>query len=121
MKSVLMIAMLFVTLACPSTPPLEQNARDASAALGGLLTTAEAQHQECVADSTPQTCQIIKRGVSGQGALITALETYCGMTISPTLDPSTPCVPVKSATTALQSAIANANQLVTEVKGTVTP
>ncbi len=120
-KVLLLVPLLAATLACPPSQPIETNARDVSASLSGVLVTAQSQHQECVQDSTPQTCQVIKRGVSGENALITALETYCGMQISPTLDTSTPCSPVKDALGALQTAISNAQQLTTEVKGTVTP
>lgn len=120
-KTLWLLPLLAITLACP-TPALEQNARDASASLGGLLTAAQAQHQECVADSTPVTCQTIKRGVSGQNALITSLETYCGWDVTGAPPPvGTQCTPVTSAESALQSAITNANQLTNEVKGTVKP
>lgn len=120
-KALLLVPLLACTLACPTTP-LEQNARDVSASLQGLLTTAQAQHQECVADKSTPTCQTISRGVAGQNTLVTTIELYCGWSTSaPPPDTTATCVPVKSAAGALNSAIANANQLVTEVKGVVTP
>ena len=116
------LAILLCGFACPASQPLEQNARDASASLGGVVSAAQAQHQECLSDATSTTCQTIKRGVSGQNALVTAIETYCGWsTTTPPPDTTATCVPVKSAASALQSAISNANQLTTEVKGTVKP
>lgn len=121
MKKFLWLPLLLVTLACPGTQ-LEQNARDVSASLGGLLQTAQAQHQECLSDATSATCQTIKRGVSGQNALITSLESYCGWsTTAPPPDTGATCVPVKGLESSLKSAISNANQLVTEIKGTVKP
>ncbi len=125
MKTLLLVPVLafMFTFACPSArQSLEANARDAAAALGGELQTAQAQHQACIEDPTPTACQTIKRGVAGQNALVTALETYCGWSV--TADPppvGTACSPVSTAQGALTSAIANANQLVTEVLVTVKP
>ena len=118
-KILLLLAATIVLVGCGG---LENNARDVAASLNGVLTSAQTQHQECVADSTPQTCQLIKRGVSAQNALITATEGYCGWsTTAPPPDPTTKCVPVKGAEAALKSAITNANELTLEIKGTVTP
>lgn len=120
-KALLLIPLLACTLACPTTP-IEQNARDTSAALGGLLTEAQAQHQECKDDASPAVCQTISRAVSGQNTLVTSVELYCGWaTSAPPPDTSATCVPVKSTATALQSAINNAQQLINEVKGVVKP
>ncbi len=127
MKSLVLVPLLafMFMFACPSNPSsqsLEANARDAAAALGGELQTAQAQNQACIQDPTPVACQTIKRGVSGQNALVTALETYCGWSVAAEAPPvGTPCTPVSTAQGALTFAITNANQLVTEVKGTVHP
>ncbi len=126
MKKLLLLpvmALLLCGFACPSNPgALQQNARDAAAALGGELQTAQAQNQACIQDSTPIVCQTIKRGVSGQNVLITALETYCGWSVAAEPPPvGTVCTPVTTAQTALTSAISNANQLVIEVKGAIKP
>jgi hypothetical protein len=116
------LAILLCGFACNDTNKLEQNARDTTAALGGLLTTAQAQFMaSCTADKTQPNCVLINRGVQGQNALITALETYCSMPVSPFLDPNTPCTPVASAQAGLQTALNNATQLVTEIKGVVKP
>src|SRR6267378_3648506 len=91
------LSLLAICLACP-TSSLEKNARDVAASLGGLLSSAQAQHQECVADPTPTVCQTIKRGVSGQNALVTSLEAYCGWSVAGEPPPvGTACTPVKSA------------------------
>lgn len=117
-KLIAVLAMTLVMVACSSP---ESQARDTAAALGGLLTTAQNQHQtECQANPQQSVCQLINRGIAGQNALITATETYCSMPLSPTPpDPSTVCTPVKSAEPALKAAIANANQLINEIKGVV--
>jgi hypothetical protein len=114
------IALLLCGFACPAnTNNLAQNARDTSAALGGLLTQAQSQYMsQCLADNTGSSCTLINRGVQGQNALITALESYCSMPIGTAL-PSTTCVPVASAQAGLQSALDNATQLVNEIKGVI--
>ena len=74
----------------------------------------------CTANSGQEICQLINRGISGQNALITAVEAYCGWT--PTLappDPQATCVPVKSAQAALEAAIANAATLTLQIKGAI--
>lgn len=122
MKRLALSLVLALTLMGCSTP-LENNARDAAAALGGTLTVAIAQNQTaCTANPTASTCQLIARGVATQNALITAIETYCGWnTTTPPTDMTAKCVPVKGAIPTLQSAIANANAMTLEVKGIVKP
>ena len=118
-KLSLLLAATIVLVGCG----LENNARDSAAALNGVLTSAQAQHlAECQADPSMPHCQLIKRGISGQNALITATESYCGWsTTAPPPDPTTKCVPVKGAEAALKAAITNANELTLEIKGTVKP
>lgn len=120
MKKLCLLLLLIPLIGCPKT---EQNARDAAAALRGLLTTAQTQYQtSCQANSTQTVCQSINRGVSAQNALITATESYCGWsTTAPPPDPMTVCVPVKSAEAALKSATANANQAIAEIRGVIHP
>ena len=119
MKKLLLLPLLLLLTGCPK----DKNARDTAAALKGLLATAQTQYQaSCQANSTQATCQTINRGVAAQNALITAIETYCSMAISPTPPPdSMPCTPVKSYESALTTAIANANQAITEVKTVIKP
>lgn len=119
----MLLTMLLITLgaAClmiAGCTPIEQNARDAAAALGGSLAAAQAKYQAtCTANPAQTVCTTINRGVAGQNALVTAVETYCGWsTTAPPADMTTKCVPVKSAEGALTSAIANANRLTLEVK-----
>jgi len=124
MKKLLLLpimALLLCGFACNQNQAnLAQNARDTTAALGGLLETAQAQYMaSCTADKTAPNCALISRGVQGQNALISALETYCSMPINPNLDPATPCTPVSSAQAGLQTALNNATQLITEIKGVI--
>jgi hypothetical protein len=98
---------------------LENQARDVAAALSGSIVAAQTKYQgSCTANPTQQICQTINRGVSGENALITAVETYCGWAVTPAPpDPNTKCVPVKSAAAVLQAAIANAFALTVQIKG----
>ena len=124
MKKLLLIPIMVVLLggfACQTKNSLAQNARDTSAALGGLLTQAQNQYMTaCTADKTQPTCTLINRGVAGQNALISATESYCGFKIG-TADPTAVCVPVASAQAGLQAALSNATQLVNEIKKVVQP
>lgn len=101
--------------------PLENQARDTAAALSGAIVAAQTKYQaSCTANPAQEICGVINRGVSGENALITAVETYCGWT--PTLvppDPKATCVPVSSAQGALQAAIANAATLASQIKGAI--
>ena len=116
--SALALGLTLVTVGCT---PVEQNARNAAAALQGSLVAAQAQYgATCKANPTQAVCQLVNRAVSGQNALITASETYCGWSaVAPPQDQTTPCVPVKSAEAALIVATANATELVLEIKGVV--
>jgi hypothetical protein len=109
---------LLMMLGCS---PLENQARDTAAALSGSIAAAQARYQSsCAANPRQEICQVINRGVSGQNALITAVETYCGW--APSLappDPDAKCVPVRSAETALRTAIANAATLTLQIKGAI--
>ena len=113
--SVLVLTLLPV-LGCS---PLENQARDTAAALSGSIAAAQGKYQaSCAANPAQEICQVINRGVSGENALLTAIETYCGWTPSlAPLDPTAKCVPVKSAQAGLQAAIANAATLTLEIKG----
>ncbi len=101
--------------------PLENQARDAAAALSGSIVAAQTKYQDsCTANPRQEICQVINRGVSGENALITAVETYCGW--APTLAPpdaAAKCIPVRSAETALRAAIANAATLTSQIKGAI--
>src|SRR6516164_3895374 len=95
--SVIFLALCVLpTLACS---PLEEQGRDAAAALSGSIAAAQAKYQaSCAANPAQQICQVINKGVSGENALITAIETYCGLSLNPAPpDPTAKCVPVKSA------------------------
>jgi hypothetical protein len=115
---VLLICCALVMIGCS---PLEQKARDTAAALSGSIVAAQAQYQaSCAANPTQNVCQLINRGVSGENALVTAVETYCGWdtTVGPP-DPTAQCVAVKSAQAALEAAIANAATLTLQIKGAI--
>lgn len=116
--TLLLVLALLPMLGCS---PLENQARDTAAALSGAIVAAQTKYQaSCSANSAQEICGVINRGISGENALITAVETYCGWT--PTLappDPAATCVPVKSAQAALQAAIANAATLTSQIKGAI--
>ena len=114
----LLICCLLPMLGCS---PLESQARDTAAALSGSLVAAQSKYQAtCNQNPAQEICQIINRGVSGQNALITAVETYCGWsaTLAPP-DPAAKCIPVKTAQAALEAAIANAATLTAQIKGAI--
>ena len=112
----LLAVSLLVLVACS---PLENQARDVAAALSGSIVAAQGKYQgSCAANPSQAICQAINRGVSGENALVTAVETYCGWAVTPPpLDPNAMCVPVKSASAVLQTAIANAAALTVQIKG----
>jgi len=117
LKIVLLVVGLLAMLGCS---PIENRARDTAAALSGSIIAAQTKYQaSCAANANEEVCQLINRGVSGENALITAVETYCGW--APTLapDPTATCVPVKSMEAGLQAAIANAAALTLEIKGAI--
>jgi len=121
MRTLTAILIIFGLLPMLGCSPLENQARDTAAALSGSIVAAQTKYEaSCAANPSQQICEIINRGVSGENALITAVETYCGW--APTLappDPAAKCVPVRSAQAALQTAIANAATLTLQIKGAI--
>lgn len=115
---VITLTLVLFELGCS---PVEQQARDTAAALGGMLAVAQTQNQTvCTATPTAPVCTTINKAISAQNALVTAVETYCGWsTTTPPGDANAKCVPVKTAEAGLQSAISNAQVFVTELKGVV--
>jgi len=115
---ILLVLCLFPMLGCSS---LENQARNAAAALSGSIVAAQNKYQAaCVANPSQEICRVINRGVSGENALITAVETYCGWSVTAAPpDPAATCVPVKSAEAALRAAIANAAALTVQIKGAI--
>ena len=112
----LSLASCMVMLGCQ---PIENSARDTAAALSGSIVAAQSKYQtSCVANPSQSVCQLINKGVHGENALISPVETYCGwsVTLAPP-DPTAVCVPVKSAQAGLQAAISNAAALTLEIKG----
>jgi len=119
MTRLISIPVSICLLAMLGCSPLENQARDSAAALSGSLVAAQTKYQaSCSANPSQEICQVINRGVSGENALITAVETYCGWAVAPAPpDPNAKCVPVRSAQAALQTAIANAATLTLQIKG----
>ncbi len=119
MRKLLTVALVLGVLPMLACSPLENQARDAAAALSGSIVAAQTKYQgSCAANPSQQICQAINRGVSGENALVSAVETYCGwaVTLAPP-DPTAKCVPVQSAQAALQAAVANATALTVQIKG----
>ena len=119
MRKLFTIVLALGVLPMLGCSPLENQARDAAAALSGSIVAAQTKYQaSCTAKPSPEICQVINRGVSGENALVTAVETYCGWAVTPAPpDPTAKCVPVRSAQGALQTAIANAATLTLQIKG----
>jgi hypothetical protein len=121
MKRISIVILAVSLLPMLGCSPLENQARDTAAALSGSIVAAQSKYEaSCAANPAAEICQVITRGVSGENALVTAVEAYCGWT--PTLappDPTAACVPVKSAQAALQTAIANAATLTLQIKGAI--
>lgn len=118
MKRLLILSLLLPLVACS---PIENNARDAAAALKGSLVAAQAEYaSQCQADAKATVCDLITRATAAQNALITATEAYCGWSVTlPPADPTAKCVPVKTAEAGLNVAIANANNFVVALKGVI--
>lgn len=121
MKLLKSLAISVVLLSMVACSPIEQQARNSAAALGGLLAAAQTQYQAgCTTNPSQSICTTINQAISGENALITATEAYCGWSAaSPPGAPSQACVPVKTATAGLQTAIANANSFISQLKGAV--
>jgi hypothetical protein len=113
-------ALIAALLCCGFTcSPVQNNARDTSAALQGAIVAAQAQYQaSCTANAAQEACTTINKAVAAQNALITATESYCGWsTTNPPASPTAACVPVATAEAGLQTAIANATTFITQIKG----
>ena len=121
MKNLIVIFLVVCLVPMLACSPLENEARDTAAALGGSIAAAQTRYQAaCAANPSQQICQVINRGVSAQNALITAVETYCGWsTAAAPPDANTKCVPVKSTENVLRAAIANAAALTAQIKGAI--
>jgi hypothetical protein len=121
MRQLRTLALLAVTLVLVACTPLEQSARNTAAALQGALSAAQAKYQAtCTTDSKQTACVTINQAVAGQNALVTAIEAYCGWNpLAPPASSTATCVPVKTAAAGLNTAIANANLFVTELKGVI--
>lgn len=111
-------ALAFIVLLLGCTQPPEKVARDIIAANNGLLLTAMVQHHdECVADTSKSACQLILKDIAAQNLAIQSLEAYCSF--GPSSRPTDECVPVKSLSGALVSALKNLNSLSGQLKAAV--
>ena len=110
---VLLPALLILT-ACPK----DKNARDVAASLSGILVAAQDEYAPvCVSNPGLPNCVAIHKGVAAQNVLITAIETYCDMKLSPIPPPAdAKCSPVTSTQAALDLAVSNANQAIIDIK-----
>lgn len=125
MKKLLAVMFLVVTLAA-CTPP-EMTARDGIAGAKGALQYLQSDAQyglTCKADPAQPVCRNINRGVAAQNFAIDALMVYCG---GPSFDAGTgPCQPPsgpakQAALDKLNSAMANMNAIITDLKKVVKP
>lgn len=119
MKTIFLTLILSLTLLTAACSPIENDARDAAAALNGAIASMQTKYNStCTTNPNQNVCSLIDHAVDGQNSLITAVETYCGWsTTNPPPDQLAKCVPVNNAKAGLVAAIANANQLTLELKG----
>jgi len=112
MRKLLPILALLLLSGCGS---VEQSARNVIVASSAVLSTAQSEFKAvCTVAPTQTVCVAINKAGAAENLAIDSLEAYCGFTA--TSDPSTVCVPVASAQAALQAAVANLNQLITDLK-----
>ena len=115
MKKFFVLVPLIFMLGC--NPP-EQTARDVIAASQGAIVTAQNRyHDQCVAAPTDAPCALVTRAIAVQHVAIDALNVYCAFT--PATPNGTKCAPVKSALPALQSALANLNQVTLDIQAVI--
>jgi hypothetical protein len=114
------VLLCLITCLALTACPKDKNARDVAAALKGAIQTAQTEYSgACQANPSQATCVTINRAVAAQNLLITALENYCGWMQGAPPPDNTKCVPVSSAEAFLKTAVANANQSISEVKGII--
>lgn len=119
MKKALLLLAVFALVGCS---PLENSARDASAASQAVITAEQAAHKDsCVANPTQAICVDINKAVDAQNALVTAAEIYCGWPANPTAaqlaaSGNLPCAHIASGQAALQAAVTNLNTIIATVK-----
>lgn len=114
------VFLCLITCLALTACPKDKNARDVAAALKGAIQTAQTEYSgACQANPSQATCMTINRAVAAQNLLITALENYCGWVQGAPPPDNTKCVPVPSAEAFLKTAVANANQSISEVKGII--
>jgi hypothetical protein len=121
MKLVLCSLIAVLTLASVGCSPLEQQAYKSVVAANAFIKAEKAQHPECATNPSAAICQNFQKATSAKDLLIDAIEQYCS---SPDFDAGKPCVKPSGqagdiAKQQLQSAVANLNQVLTDVKGAV--
>lgn len=134
MKKNFLLVMFIAVLGCSSCtkkpiiaptpsnqPSLVVNARDTLAGASGFIANTQKQYaKECVADPTQNKCKLINQAVNGLNATIQAEEAYCGWSPNTASTiPAPACVPVENSAAALQTAIANLNSFMTQLKGAI--
>lgn len=132
MKKIILLLFVLAASGCSSKkpviastpsnqPPLVVNARDTLAGASGFVANAQKQYaKECIADPTQSKCKYINQAISGINAAITAEEAYCGWNPGTgSVVPPPPCTPVASAADGLQTAIANLNTFMMNLKGAI--
>lgn len=122
MKKYLALGLIgLVMLATTGCPPIEVTTRNGLTASYTFLSQELMSHPECHGGAlTPTVCKVIHDAIVAHNSVISAEETYCGGTPAAgveSFDNGGPCVPVKSAQDGLKSALANLNQLITDLKG----
>jgi len=117
MKKLNLLLLATLLVACT---PLERSAYNTVVAAKAFLDTERAAHPECVPGVLSTTCVDIARAVAAKDLLIDAITVYCA---GPDFGNGGACnAPAKGtaayvqATTKLQAAIANYNQVSKDLK-----
>lgn len=96
---------------------------DARNAIATASTFLKAEQEQfgptCTSNAQQPVCQAINKGVFANNALIDAVNVYCsGVPAAGVQDwnHGGPCVPVKTAQSAVQAATVNLNQVIADLK-----
>lgn len=113
--------LIVLLIGCTS---VERQAYNVVVGAKAFLDSERSAHPECATGATTTVCTDISKAVLAKDALISAIEVYCaGPTFNASGDQGACNPPAKGtpaatqATAKLQAAIANYNQVATELKG----
>ena len=117
----LAVLALMATLVCFETAcaPLEVTARNVLTASKTAILDVSAGHPECKLGMTaPTVCKVLNDAVAAHNTAVSALTAYCEGTPAPgvqSYDNGGVCVPIKTASDALASALKNLAPLIKDL------